>query len=212
MAAATVVLGDIFEVKVACILGDQAGINVTHWRVAGVGAPAANAEDIATAFNIALEPLYKALMSNDAQYYGVRVQKIRPAPVDVAWVKSNLAGAGVIASRALPSQVSGLIKLGTDFAGRAERGRVYPPFPAQSSSDVDDTPTAIYLADLENLGGFYSSQFIPTVGPRSCTLNPVVYHRLPKTWTLITSYRARDTWATQRRRGATGRPNQAPPF
>lgn len=84
------------------------------------------------------------------------------------------------------------------------------PFPAESQNDADQTPTAAYLVVLFNYTSVAIASLLAGVNPNTNTLESIVYNRASGTGIPITSFTARDKWATQRRRGDYGRTNILP--
>jgi hypothetical protein len=120
---------------------------------------------------------------------------------------------GTAAGNPIPNQVSGIITKTTAFAGRANRGRTYVPFPAASFNLApNDTPTAAYVALLDALGIVLFAPMALTLGADTVNVTPVLFHRRTGFNTPITNFRSRQLWATQRRRGNYGTANTLPPF
>lgn len=206
-------VGQVLEVTVGCTCNDQFGLNVSHWQVAAVTAPPPNDGDTAAAFDATFAPLYKPAMTAAAFYFGVRAQIILPAPRKVAVVAALLTGAGTDLSGPLPEQVSGLISLRTNTAGRGGRGRLYPPFPAiDAVDDPNAKPTGAYTALLQAIANVHQTPFLVTAGAANATLVPVLLKRSTGATTPVTGAFATGLWATQRRRGNYGKTNVGNPF
>jgi hypothetical protein len=210
---ATILVNDVYELKVGCYCAGQAGINVSHWKcTASTGSGAADS-DWALFADQMFAPFYKAAMAATANYYGVRTQRIAPLPVSVAVISATLTGVGTAGAIALPTQVSGIITLQTGLAGRGFRGRQYIPFPSTTSNDATlDTPTATYKGLIGGIGGRFGSSYNIGAGGNTVTMQPVLWKRTLAFATNITAYRANQKWATQRRRGNYGQANAYPPF
>jgi hypothetical protein len=110
----------------------------------------------------------------------------------------------------LPTQVSGIITKRSSFTGRANRGRIYFPFPATQSLDTDETPKAAYVtliqAYADNIGALHSV----TSAGGSANLTPIIVNRTLSHLVVWEDSLARKRWATQRRRGDFGRTNVLP--
>lgn len=205
-------VNDIYAVRVFCSLGDQVSVNVLTYRVENLVLLGPTDTEIATTFDQAWGPLYKAVMSSQATYRGLQVQKIRPLPIHVATQSTAAAGVGLNAGDALPRQTSGILTKRTQFAGRAKRGRVYVPFAYEGANDATGNPIAAYVTGLTNLANeLRIIKPIVGAGGNNCEMRPVLFHRVPGTTDNISNIVSQAKWATQRRRGSYGRPN-VPPF
>jgi hypothetical protein len=203
-------LNEIYEVRPICYTNDQVGLSVLHYQVIAIGVGTVEDGDFADQLSTILGPLYGQLISEQAEYLGVEVQKVWPLPRLDAQSSDLNNTPGVIAGDTLPTQSCGLIRKRTGFAGKHNRGRMYVPFPSENDNDVDGQPTAPYLVSLANLAAALEVSFVVTVGIDSVTLEPVIYDRVAHTTTGITHMPRQDQWATQRRRGDQGRPNPRP--
>lgn len=206
-------LGDIIRLRIGCYTATQAAINTIHYKVIEVNGASASDADAALLFNATLAPLMKNLMSVEANYQGVSVQRIYPGTPTVPQQSVSLSGPGLIAGTILPTQVSGIISFRTALAGRSQRGRMYIPFPAEDSS-LSGIPVAAYETALGNLAAqlVVSSLLIPgTMGPDNCRLQTVLWHRATNSSDPINAYKVRAKFATQRKRGEYGARN-IPPF
>jgi hypothetical protein len=216
--AQTLQLGDIIQVDVACFSNGQLGLNRSHWKVTTFSGTGATDQDCANILDANFSTAYRNLLGNNASYYGVKVTRIVPLPPTAPVTSTANQGLGVVLSPSLPQQVSGVITMGTAFAGRAFRGRVYVPFPPTSMNDaVLDVPIAAYKPLLDALGALYRGDFLVGTAPNQITIDSVLVHRAnkagvtPPPTTILTS-RSNLKWGTQRRRGNYGRPNVFPPF
>jgi len=202
-------VNDVWEVRFWTALGDQAAVNVTHWRVVSIGTGGAKAVEIAEAFSNLADDKYIELMCNDSTFNGAQAQKIWPLPKESAGEWSNQA-TGIAGASPLPAQTCGLISLRGDLADRHNRGRLYIPFPCEESNGNDHRPTGAYTADAETL---MTTIFTPqtVVGATgNCVLAPVIYNRLTHGTVAITGGKVRNKWATQRRRSDFGAKNTSP--
>jgi hypothetical protein len=190
---------------------EQASANTVFYRVVSVGAPNSNDQDFASEMDTLLAPLVKPLINNNATYRGVQGQIVWPLPVigDVTSVAGSGVGTG--GATAAPRQVSGLISWYTQLAGRAQRGRLFVPFPSTAfiTGTVGD-PTAGYITALNALRVGLTGKTTLTTGGRTATIAMIIYHRKTHNSDDVFSSFARSTWATQRRRGDRGRANVPP--
>lgn len=202
---------DLLEVKTFSWFAarDQLGINVRHMRVVITeGAP--TTEQVAAHIGTTAGPLYKAIMPAAASFYGVSVRKMSD-PTDAPVYSGEGAGVGTVAGEPLPLAVSGIITLRSNTTGRANRGRMFIPFPGEGSNESDGTPTAAYVTGLGALGLLFCTAWVIADGlGNDMTLENIVWHRLPETFIAIASCVARDRWATMHTRGDYGRVNQLP--
>jgi hypothetical protein len=205
-------IGDIYKVRFACMLGSQLGLNIRHYRTVAEPLGPVPVSAIADAFDFEFAPLYKPLLVDNAEYLGVGVQLIVPAPPQLESFVVIRRGFGLAAGDPLPTQVSGLISLRTAFAGRRFRGRSYIPFPPEIYNDETGTPTAPYNTALAALALEQTQELTVTFVLQSTTLRPVIFHRTTSTSTDVTAAIPRDGWATQRRRGIFGRANTGESF
>lgn len=206
--------GDTWEVKVGCYCKGQAGINILHYDVQSVDGTPQTPEALALAADTIFAPLYKALLANDASYYGVAVKRVRPLTPTAIVVSASLIGpGGAMNGGALPTQVSGIITKQGELEGRANRGRVYVPFPGDTFMDpTTSSPTAGYQTALIALKDTLIGDLNVGTLPNQTVLQPVIYDRLTGARRSIVSGRANQKWATQRRRGNYGAANPYPPF
>lgn len=209
--ATNLVSNDLLEMRIVCATADQVSVNVLHYQARQVTGTVTD-QEAADHVEQGVDLLYQSLLSVHATYRGVSAQRIFPLPKTVPAVAQNpLVGTHV--GDLLPKQVSAVVTKQTRFAGRKYRGRIYIPFPSESANDTDSTPTAAYLATVEQLAAFLL-QPIPVAGAGGggATLTPILLHRDPvaPTFDDITTWRVNDKWGNQRRRGAYGQQNPIP--
>lgn len=202
-------INEIYEMRAYTLMGGQAGINVLHFRVAAFAGSGASDVQIADAWNQAIAATLKACMSSTASFRGVGVRRLKPT-LSVETFSILNQGSGGVAGDPLPKQITGISTLRTLTPGRRGRGRIYVPFPAESQNDADQTPTAAYLVVLFNYTSVAIASLLAGINPNTNTLESIVYNRASGTGIPITSFTARDKWATQRRRGDYGRTNILP--
>lgn len=202
-------LGDVYRVRLVCSIDNQASVNVSHWAVKqGGGGGGATDQEIADAMSLQLGGLLRPCLTSKATFLGATAQRIHPMPPLNAFISTAGQGAGMVGANALPKQVSGLISLRTNNAGRKYRGRMYVPFPGEEDSvDVTGSPTNDYATRVLALGNKMVTGVTTSGAVDWSALECVIYHRSSLTWDQVTSCRVRSKWATQRRRGDYGRPN-----
>jgi hypothetical protein len=202
--------GDIYTVKVVCYDTTQLGMNIRQYMTTAESGPPILLSVIADFFTNTLKTGLLPLVGSAAQFLGCSVKKIWPEPQSLEVPTTLAAMAGTGGAQMGPKQVAGVIKLTTNFPGRAGRGRAYVPFVATSAVTGDGVPTAAYISNLQIYGNALSIPGTVTSGGSSITFNPVIWDRKLKRWTGITGYVARAKFGTQRRRGDFGRVNIKP--
>lgn len=206
-------LGDIYEQKLYCRLGDQLAINVRHWYVSvAAGTAPTQAEWMTSMDNLNQGSLYRAFLPLDASYRGYTLQQIFPGPFTLPSISLNQQGVGSINAQVLPRQTAGLGSLSTSFAGRAFRGRVYFAFPTELHNTQAGEPDTAYQALAGALLATWHGSITAQGGGAGgiSTLTSGVFHRASNSITRIEGVIVRPMWATQRRRGSFGQPNTAP--
>ncbi len=201
-----VALNDIIEVVVRCQLNDQAGINVRHFRASAV-VGLVTYDQIAQGVATTLEPNYTDLMCDPSLFIRCSARRVKPLPHTPFTDSADLDVNGTAGADPAPSQCTGIISFYSDVAGRKGRGRAYIPFPSTSSVDADGKPVAGYLTNILALANVMSSVITVAPGGASVDLTPVIFHRTLATSDDITRVKTPAKFATQRRRGAYGRPN-----
>jgi len=210
--AATLVpqVSSVVEYRVFTQFQNQGGVNVRHLFVASLQGSGATLQQIADKLSTDLAPLYKPMMSNTSTYRGVGTRVIWPAPASSEALSGSASGAGTVLPQALGNQVCGLLSLRTNVGGRKGRGRMYIPFPGTPDSLDALTPAAGYLAKLANLGTYVIAPITFGAAPNTLACTPCLFNRKTFTVTFLSNFRTPAKWATQRRRGGFGRPNESP--
>jgi hypothetical protein len=203
-------VGDTYEVRLATHTPTQIGLNVRHYRVDLSTPPEPSETAIATQIDGVMAPLYKPALATEANYRGVGVRRIRPLPPGPEGVSIANAGPGTSTGSMLPPQTAGLISLRAIIGGRANRARVYVPFPAEGENVDNGLPANSYIILLNAIAGAWLGAQVVTVGLGTITLLPVVYHRTSGSTTDLITSLSREVWATQRRRGGFGATNPIP--
>jgi hypothetical protein len=204
-------VGDIVQLRIYCKKADQASVNVRHYLTTAKAGSGTTIGLFLSALETAGLPAdMKALINEDAAYMGIDGQVIFPTLL--VPLQSNVAsGFGDTAGDPLPSQTSGIITLRTTLGGRANRGRFYIPFPTETDNDTTGKPTSTYVAAAQTLADTLKASLVNVgAGGNTNSFAPVILHRDTMTTTAITDATAQQKWATQRRRGAFGRPNVTP--
>ena len=204
-------VGATLRSRAYCTQGNQTSVNIRFWAVQSLTTGGASMKELADAMSTQIAPHYKALMVIQATYYGLDLGQIWPGPP--GWASQTTAGQGkgTILGNSAPLQDAGIISLRTANVGRAYRGRVYVPFLAQASIDVNGQALAAYTVSLLDLGNDYTQNVVVVGATGTTTLQPLLWHKKTNSGTTLTHYLVRNGIGTQRRRGAFGRPN-FPPF
>lgn len=208
---AFLVTGDVWQLRIACYTPNQASINTVNFRVTAHAGTGTQDTTAATYLDGIIAGPYKDILSDDAKYRGCSVWRLLPHPGTVPAFTTINDGAGGVAGEMMPTQVSGIISVRTEFAGRAFRGRFYAAFPGEGSNEVPGLPTNAYVAALQVLANTIFQSHTIGGAPNTSTLKPILWHRGDETGTDITTAAAKQLWATQRKRGSYGRIN-LPPF
>lgn len=208
--AIIVAANNLLRVVWACKLNDQIGLNVRYFFVGAaiVGSP--TLQQVADELDDVFSALYRDWLGTSAEYLGCSAQRVSPT-ASIPQVSTTNAGSGTGGASDVPAQVSGCLTLKTDLPGRKNRGRMYVPFPGH---DMVDPPFGLTSSGSTRLTAFGTAlqSAIPVVnGGDECNVAAWIVD--PETFDVrgrVTSYRANDKLATQRRRGAYGRTNAAP--
>lgn len=119
---------------------------------------------------------------------------------------------GDASSPGLPTQVSGLIRWVTDFAGAAGRGRSYIPFPSVDWMGANGFPTNEAIIALNAIADAIRAA-IPTVTGALggvATFQQIIWNPISPEFAagnIVKSYLSEQKFATQRRRGNFGKVN-----
>lgn len=208
-------VGFIARIAAWTTIQAQAAVNTWHYHVDTVGVNPSTDQDISDQFDAMFQVAYKSLISTDVAYRGCVTQFIWPLPISVSVESIANAGACTAGSGTLPLQSSGLISWYTNTAGRHGRGRSYIPFPTPSDNNpaTGGHPIAGYISRLAVLANLLQNFHTIAGGGRSATISMCLFDAKPPDlgqFRFVNSAAARGVWATQRRRGAYGRPNLSP--
>lgn len=204
--------GDVFLVRIICQLDQQVSVNAKLVRCSQSDAnPSVLLTELADAISTDLGPKYVDLLSVDATYRGVSVQRVNPQPKTIPVVSIVQQSGGLVVGNPLPPQTAGLVSLKGSAAGRRFQGRIYLPFPGENSNAAEGVPSFDYVVDANSIGtsmitGYSiagtiggSAEFVYTLDVTGADVNKD-----------FNSFVTRPGWATQQRRGAFGRTNITP--
>jgi hypothetical protein len=201
-----------YTVKVNSFMGDQLGLNILHCYVTATTDPTETEQNFADALSLALSVPYRAIMSTQAAYLGIQLFNSATVPTPFPTTSVNGSGPGGVGVQVMPGQVTGMITKQTSRIGRANRGRMYIPFPDVTSSvNVPPVPSALYTTRLDNIASITSGTLlVVTFGAVNITLQWILHKNVLLDTNWVTSTVSRRAWATQRRRGDYGRKNSLP--
>lgn len=206
-------IGDIFEIRTVCTMGDQTSITVNHLRsISTTGAVATTSTAVASRVSTLTHTAFKGVLVADATFYGISATRVYPTLGPFGFSIAD-AGAGTFGADAGPRQVAGVLAKSSNLGGATGRGRMFLPFPAASATDTaSGHPTSTYRTAGAAIGTAYLTAIVVTVGAGTETFEWIIYNRaLPLLSPPVTGGVTRAKWATQKRRGDYGRPN-TPPF
>lgn len=198
---------DVIQVKVLTRLGNQAGLNILHYRVRAMAGTGPTEMAVAERFAVLISPVILPLLTQTAAFQGINVKTVFQTPT-VGATTADGAGFGTGGASPLPGQVTGILTKQTLFAGRGNRGRVYVPFPSEEDNTAANLPSIGYQAALANYADNLNNVITIGTAPNTITVEPIVFRRLdPATSKVVENLRVNIAWATQRSRGNYGRPN-----
>lgn len=209
-----IAVGDKYQVKIFCKFAPQLSVNIRHYIITAVSNPGTE-QKLCDAVSLALGSAIKPLLAGLASFFGVETQKLVGAAFVTQATSNSGIGSGSVTSDGLPGQVSGLISLRTGLPGRANRGRLFIPFPAEADNNATlafPAPDLSYITRLATLGLLLVTLTVTTTdSPASVvTLAGQIYHRGSNSFTPATTAVGQPNWATQKRRGGYGAPNANP--
>lgn len=149
-----------------------------------------------------------SIKANVLGYRATNVYSLLPAGRPTFGTATD-GSSGDFGTKLLPTQTSGLISLRTARIGQKYRGRIYIPFPDTFYSSTNSgQPAGAYLAVLSGLGGQLLGFTGFTAGSGTVVAcDAVLWHSAAQTRTSIVEANASVKWATQKRRGMYGVPN-----
>jgi hypothetical protein len=169
------VVGDTMRVRAVTFQNSQLGLNVYYFRVVSIVA-APSYEGFTVSLGAAFSLPYRNCLPTNALYRGVGVSRILPTPT-LEFQDATSAGAGLIVSDPAPLQMAGILTKRTVLPGKANRGRAYIPFVAQSSVSAIGEPTGVYQGFLNSLAIATLSAQVITSGITSAAIFPVLFHK-----------------------------------
>lgn len=199
-------IGNIYRTRVLCVHAtNHLAFNIMYWRVRSEAGLGASLAEIATALDNTWAAPYKAVMSANAQYRGVGVQRVWTLPASAEVAGAGNIGVGGVAGDLLQYQ-AGLIKKTSLLAGRANQGRIYIPFPSEADNAASGIPSAGYTTNLGLLAAAIDITQTIVGAAGNVVLDQVIWHRsTPGTTTTVDNLIAQTLWATQRRRSTRGK-------
>ena len=208
--ALTLALNDVIRMQYICAAFEQTSVNTVYYLVTGVGSPAAVLDDAVENFGVMVSALVKPLIENSASYSESIGQVIRPLPLMSRVIDNIDAGAGTGGAIGQGRQVAGLISFHTDQAGPGYRGRNFLPFPSVAACQLYGLPTAAYVTAAQALADGLRNFTGVSLSGRTATVAQCLYKRAGAVATVVVKSVAQGAFATQKRRGSYGRPNNVP--
>lgn len=214
MAGPVVVPGNIITLRAWCSQGNQASVNTFHYLAGATSGLGVTTEEIAIEFDALISTDMKSLLNNVATYNGVQCY-VNQVPLPLPQEATAGAGSGIGGATSLPPQSCGLTEWETAFAGPANRGRTYWPFPSTTEDSTGGIPGAGYQTLLATLAGLIIAHNTFGTGGNTSAVSLVIKHGKNKAGiipapTPIVNASTIGKWATQKRRSAFGRPNVSP--
>lgn len=201
-----IAVGDVFRLVVVTRCRNQNGLMVFYAKVTAKTGADTQVLDVANVVSDGISQIIKGAMSELAFFQGVQASRIFPVATDTQLGETG-AGEGTVAGDCISTQTSGLVKMTTGLAGRANRGRKYVPFPGETDNTVQAKPSDGYLNKLTLLGAFLLDPLVVNNVAEDGTVT--VEFGLKKTGgsnvLKFTGFNARREWATQRRRSQINR-------
>jgi len=211
VAAPTLAVNDIVQMRVCVTNGAQTAYNLWHYKVTAI-AGASLAIDLVTAgFSTQTHNLYKALFAGTSRFRGVGGKRLTPTPT-LEYPVTGQAGFGTLLGDDLPSGTAGVVTKRSLTPGRAGRGRAFLPFPPESQNDPTGVPSVAYQTAVDNLCAVTLTNVAVVIGADAVTLSPIILKRTnPAASLLVDSRVVRSIWSNLHSRGPYGKAN-APPF
>lgn len=203
-------IGDIWTIRPCLFDGTQLSLNVLYYQVTAQAGLGATAQQIADDADASFAASIKAAAADTATYLGCLAQRVLPLPVGVVGKGTTNTGAGTGGAICMPRQVAGLISKNTAQGGRRGRGHAYIGFVPVAAVQGDGAPTAAYLLLLADIATIISTPLSSGGGGNTSVLTPGIYSKKFTGFFPYTLVGRETAFATQRRRGAYGRPNISP--
>ena len=163
-----------------------------------------------------LDVAMKLCVSDDAQLVGWKMYAKDVGSPPLIDRNTAVAGACTGGTGHLPTQNAGLLGFLSSIGGSQGRGRMYVPFPFTSAVTATGLLSAGYQTKLRDLGNAFTPGFIVPnvgVGGGTLTVRPCTKFTVGTTPPLafaMTGITIGDGFATQKRRGFFGKPNNNP--
>lgn len=214
---------DVLQIRIVCFdPGDsQLGECVFHVLVSAVSGNVTDG-DVASKYSIDVAAAVRAWIGGNATYEGVGCKRIRPNPTPEVY-NNGSRGSGTAGGVCQPTQVTALLRHKSDQfyvsakgKNRLAQGRLYVPFPSLIWVGNPDLMSAAGLAALNAVGTAIglSKTIVGVGGGCVCSLGTNVTEGpgpvLTKNLILSGTIAGVQMWATQRRRGQYGKPNNNP--
>jgi len=208
MAIAT---GQLYTLRLYCQLQDQISVNVRHFEIGANVGGGLTEQECARKFSNKFAVLYRAVMSSQANFLGVQLNRLIANILGPGFTSQFGAGAGRLEAAPLPRQVCGLIQFQAEVGGRKSRGRMYFPFVCEGHISAEGHVEENLRNHLRVVGSTMAQPIIlGDTASVTTTFNPIIYHRATQTFDGIVGYSVGNRWATQKRRGDFGRQNPIP--
>lgn len=203
-------VGDYLQFRMWSTQAEQASVSTFNYHVTSIGSGSPTDFSQLALFCASADSLYKAILQNNANYNGTECRILGRLLPPIAVADTAGAGAGTGGAVGLPRQSTGMTTWYSNFAGSANRGRTFWPFPPTTDDINNGVPSAAYLTDLENLAVALWNQFTTAglvIAPMVVLsrVNPAALQS-----SVIDHWENRPKWATQKRRGSYGRANTSP--
>jgi len=209
---ATIVDNDVLEMRAICSMGLQVSYNVQFYKCTYTAGAGLTVQDAVDAWDASIAAAYKALLTQDAKYYGVMGRIANPTPNKSLYRFTKVNnGVGLVLSNAMSGQSCGMFTKLTGTPGQGGRGRIYVPFPAVGDNDAGGAPTAGYMVNLGILAAKYFAVLPVAAGGNTLSATPILFRRsAPLLQFVVLGATGRQKWATHKSRGLYGRTNALP--
>lgn len=190
--------GDIWQVTASGHTQGSVVENVVHYAVTTAFTVEEPSDDIAALWTDNILPGMAPMQCATFSWFNVRLQKIFPLPVELP-IDYPVAIAGTAAGLPLPSEVTVNFKKQSRLAGRAHRGRLFMPgAPEGVLLPATGQWINLYKAAGALLVPILEANVVATAGVGQA--DAVIWHRVSRTYDLITRWQMDPTPRVQRRR------------
>jgi len=206
--AQALAVNQILKVAMRCTTPTQEAINTIYLKILSLTGTVVTDLDAATTIGNWVAPLYMALMPDEAEFSSVECTIVSPTPY-VTQLYTGAAGAGNHSGSLMSTQTSVVVTKRTPFPGRANRGRMYLPFPPKESASVDGFVTVTYAALVGDflIGMLALNILTNDAETGEATFSWVICGPDGSNPVLITDFTSFTKFGTQRRRGNYGKTN-----